>query len=123
MGIRMLHHRTTPARASTNTPARTPLPPAPATAPEASTGRIPTTVRATLRRTASDLRRAVARRQPPWRQWADLARGYLALTLTLIPRPHPPTRTFTVFDATDTLSARPAGHPPPAPGPAPDATP
>ncbi|GHJ03826.1 hypothetical protein TPA0906_56910 [Streptomyces olivaceus] len=153
MGIRMLHHRTTtPARASTDRPARASHSPVPVCAPGASTGRIPTPLTTTLRRTATDLRRRLRhrppalatpatapaapggepRRTPAWRLWADLARGYLALALTLLPRPHPrPGHTFTVFVApTDTLTARPGG-PGPAPhrdrpgrwGPEPDATP
>ncbi|MFE2191775.1 hypothetical protein ACFXAQ_13170, partial [Streptomyces olivaceus] len=132
MGIRMLHHRTTtPARASTDRPARASHSPVPVCAPGASTGRIPTPLTTTLRRTATDLRRRLRhrppalatpatapaapggepRRTPAWRLWADLARGYLALALTLLPRPHPrPGHTFTVFVApTDTLTARPGG--------------
>ncbi|WP_432162924.1 hypothetical protein [Streptomyces tendae] len=118
MGIRMLHHRTTPARARTDGPARVPLLPVPVFAPGASTGRTPATLTTVLRRTATDLRRPLARRArataaphetPAWRLWADLARGYLALALTLLPRPRP-THTFTVFVATaDSLGARPGG--------------
>ncbi|MFL9658428.1 hypothetical protein ACJ7VE_32470 [Streptomyces sp. PB17] len=125
MGIRMLHHRTTPARARTDGPARVPLLPVPVFAPGASTGRTPATLTTVLRRTATvlrrtatDLRRPLARRAPAtaaphetpaWRLWADLARGYLALALTLLPRPRP-AHTFTVFVATaDTLGARPGG--------------
>ncbi|MBU6535156.1 hypothetical protein ACFUIW_20885 [Streptomyces sp. NPDC057245] len=141
MGIRMLHHRTTPARASTDRPARMPHSPVPVYAPGASTGRIPTPLATTLRRTATDLRRRLGRRHPrptavpdetretpAWRLWADLARGYLALALTLLPRPSTG-HTFTVFVApADTLTATPGG---PAPhrsrpgwwGPEPDATP
>lgn len=137
MGIRMLHHRTTPARASTDRPARVPLPTVPDFAPDASTGRIPATVMTALRRTGEGLRRRVTRRGraaaaprevPARRLWADLARGYLALALTLLPRSRP-ARIPTVFVApADTLSAPPGG---PAPhrrlpgrrGPGPDATP
>ncbi|MFD5219897.1 hypothetical protein [Streptomyces tendae] len=119
MGIRMLHHRTTPARARTDGPARVPLLPVPVFAPGASTGRTPATLTTVLRRTATDLRRPLARRAratagaphetPAWRLWADLARGYLALALTLLPRPRP-AHTFTVFVATaDSLGARPGG--------------
>ncbi|MFE0418675.1 hypothetical protein [Streptomyces tendae] len=118
MGIRMLHHRTTPARARTDGPARVPLLPVPVFAPGASTGRTPATLTTVLRRTATDLRRPLTRRAPAtaaphqtpaWRLWADLARGYLALALTLLPRPRP-AHTFTVFVATaDTLGARPGG--------------
>ncbi|MFC8087839.1 hypothetical protein [Streptomyces sp. NPDC057340] len=122
MGIRMLHHRTTPARARARTdgPARVPLLPVPVFAPGASTGRTPATLTTVLRRTATGLSRPLARRAPAtaattphetpaWRLWADLARGYLALALTLLPRPRP-AHTFTVFVATaDTLGARPGG--------------
>ena len=118
MGIRMLHHRTTPARARTDGPARVPLLPVPVFAPGASTGRTPATLTTVLRRTATDLRRPLARRArataapqetPAWRLWADLARGYLALALTLLPRPRP-AHTFTVFVATaDSPGARPGG--------------
>ncbi|MFI1756184.1 hypothetical protein [Streptomyces sp. NPDC020571] len=121
MGIRMLHHRTTPARARTDAPARVPLLPVPVCAPGASTGRTPATLTTVLRRTATDLRRGLARRvpattapqeTPAWRLWADLARGYLALALTLLPRPRP-AHTFTVFVATaDILGARPGGPAP-----------
>ncbi|AKZ55135.1 hypothetical protein SAM23877_2086 [Streptomyces ambofaciens ATCC 23877] len=143
MGIRMLHHRTTPARASTDRPARVLFLPVPVFAPGASTGRTPTTLATALRRTATDLRRRLTRRvdrddrtaaptPPPGalarHLWVDLARGYLALALTLMPRTRP-AHSFTVFVAsTDTLSARPGG---PAPyrrllgfrEPGPDATP
>ncbi|MFF8091511.1 hypothetical protein [Streptomyces sp. NPDC016675] len=118
MGIRMLHHRTTPARASTDRPARVPLLPVPVFAPGASTGRTPTSLATALRRTATDLRRRLTRHvdrdaPPPGplarHVWADLARGYLALALTLLPRTRP-ARSFTVFVASaDTLSARPGG--------------
>ncbi|CAL9412667.1 hypothetical protein ACIRP5_14775 [Streptomyces sp. NPDC101221] len=121
MGIRMLHHRTTPARARTDGPARVPLLPVPVFAPGASTGRTPATLRTVLHRTSKDLRRrlaprapgaAVPHRTPAWRLWADLARGYLALALTLLPRPRP-ARTVTVFVAsTDPLGARPGGPAP-----------
>ncbi|MFH9572868.1 hypothetical protein [Streptomyces sp. NPDC017230] len=93
----------------------------PVVAPGASTGRIPATVTTALRRTAADLRRRLAHRDPTaatsretpaWRLWADLARGYLALALTLLPRSRP-AHTFTVFVApADTLSAGPGGPAP-----------
>ncbi|WP_328656946.1 hypothetical protein [Streptomyces sp. NBC_00334] len=121
MGIRMLHHRTVPARASTDGPARLPLLAVPVFAPGASTGRIPSTLGTVLRRTATDVRRRLVRRAPTstaphqtpaWRLWADLARGYLALVLSLLPRPRP-THNFTVFVATaDTFRARPGGPAP-----------
>ncbi len=67
--------------------------------------------------------------QPPWRLWAELARAYLTLVLTLLPRPRP-VRTVTVFvAASETLSVRPYGpaaaypRPQGAPWPGPDATP
>ncbi|MFA3874488.1 hypothetical protein ABS735_12475 [Streptomyces sp. MMCC 100] len=98
-----------------------PLLPVPVFAPGASTGRTPTTLTTALHRTAKDLRRRLARRAPAtaapheapaWHLWADLARGYLALALTLLPRPRP-ARTFTVFVATaDTPGARPDGPAP-----------
>lgn len=121
MGIRMLHHRTTPARARTDGPARVPLLPVPVFAPGASTGRTPATLTTVLHRTAKVLRgrlvpratgTAVPHETPAWHLWADLARGYLALALTLLPRPHP-ARTFTVFVAsTDPLGTRPGGPAP-----------
>lgn len=127
MGIRMLHPRTTPARARTDGPARVPLLPVPVFAPGASTGRTPATLTTTLRHTAKDLRRSLARKAPAapgtsatsaphetaaWRLWAGLARGYLALALSLLPRPRP-ARTFTVFVASaDPLGARRGGTAP-----------
>ncbi|MFG2678002.1 hypothetical protein [Streptomyces sp. NPDC048392] len=98
-----------------------PLLPVPVFAPGASTGRIPATLATALRRTATDLHRRLTHRfpgaaaphaTPPWRQWAEMARGYLALVLALLPRPRP-AHTFTVFvAAADTVSARPAGPAP-----------
>ncbi|MEU9642908.1 hypothetical protein [Streptomyces sp. NPDC048188] len=108
MGIRMLHHRTNPARARTDGPARTPLLRVPVFAPGASTGRTPATLATALHRTGKDLRRGITRRAPATAAphetsarhlWADLARGYLALALTLLPRSRP-APTFTVFVAT-----------------------
>ncbi|MBD0419814.1 hypothetical protein H0H10_11665 [Streptomyces sp. TRM S81-3] len=138
MGIRMLHHRTAPARASTDGRACVPLLPVPVFAPGASTARIPTPLAAALRRTAAGLRRRLAHRRPvpaapretpAWRLWAELARGYLALVLSLLPQTRP-AHTFTVFVATaDTLSARQGGGPTPHRrlpghrGPRPDAAP
>ncbi|WDV50956.1 hypothetical protein PV963_11560 [Streptomyces coeruleorubidus] len=68
------------------------------------------------------------------RPWADLARSYLTLVLTLLPRPRPAHTTITVYIATTApLSERPTGSAPrhrrgqdrpgPGPGPEPDATP
>ncbi|MGW0765013.1 hypothetical protein [Streptomyces sp. NPDC002676] len=96
MGIRMLHRRSpeagTPARADTASAPVTPPSPVPALAADASTARIPADLATTVRSAAADLRclfagRAVrAGRAPDWHQWADLARCYLALALTLVPR-------------------------------------
>lgn len=119
MGIRMLHRRTPEAyiRAWADTASAQAMPasPVPALAADASTARIPADLTATVRRAATHLRHRLAGltapvdRAPDWRQWADLARGYLALALTAIPRPRP-RRTLTVFVAS--LTDRPA-----APGP------
>ncbi|MYS88193.1 MULTISPECIES: hypothetical protein [Streptomyces] len=66
------------------------------------------------------------------RPWADLARSYLTLVLTLLPRPRPAHTTITVYiTTTEPLSERPTGSAPrhrrgqdrPGPGPEPDATP
>ncbi|MEU0383826.1 hypothetical protein [Streptomyces chartreusis] len=66
------------------------------------------------------------------RPWADLARSYLTLVLTLLPRPRPAHTTITVYIATtEPLSEWPTGSAPrhrrgqdrPGPGPEPDATP
>ncbi|GHB30518.1 hypothetical protein GCM10010377_21030 [Streptomyces viridiviolaceus] len=121
MGIRMLHHRTAPARASTDGRACVPLLPVPVFAPGASTARIPNPLATALRRTTAGFRRGLARRAPAtagpreapaWRLWAELARGHLALALTLLPRTRR-AQTFTVFVATaDSLSARQSGPAP-----------
>ncbi|MFF5157091.1 hypothetical protein ACFY3N_12675 [Streptomyces sp. NPDC000348] len=115
-------------------------PPVPVFAAAASTARTPATalrnVTAHLGRRVADGRRRTARtptavgpagEQPPWRLWAELARAYLTLALTLLPRPRP-VRTVTVFvAASDTLSVRPydaaAAHRRPQGPPWPDATP
>ncbi|MFH8341112.1 hypothetical protein [Streptomyces sp. AM6-12] len=130
MGIRMLHRRTPEAVsrvwADTASAQALPASPVPALAADASTARIPADPATALRRAARNARRglrdraartgtaALAGRAPDWRQWADLARGYLALTLTLVPksRPRP---TLTVFVAP--LAERPAGRNPRDPGP------
>lgn len=135
MGIRMLHHPTAPPRTGAEGPACVSLPPVPVSAPGASTARIPETVATAVRRAVTDLSRGFARRAPAIARsraalvrWAEPARGYLALALTLLPRPRP-ARTFTVFVATaDTVSARADGSPPHRrrpgrPGPGPDAAP
>ncbi|MFJ3621349.1 hypothetical protein ACIPSH_24835 [Streptomyces iakyrus] len=66
----------------------------------------------------------------PSRPWARLARDYLALVLTLLPRPRPAHTTITVYITTDsTLSERPGGSAPSRRqgqdpwGPEPDAAP
>ncbi|MFC9683106.1 hypothetical protein [Streptomyces sp. NPDC056948] len=47
------------------------------------------------------------------RPWADRARGYLTLVLTLLPRPRPAHTTITVYIATtESLSERPDGSAP-----------
>ncbi|UFR05100.1 hypothetical protein KBP30_29800 [Streptomyces sp. Go40/10] len=116
MGIRMLHRRTPVAAtgvwADTASAQALPAAPVPALAADASTARIPADLATVLRTATERLRgRLTGRtaRTPDWRQWTDLARGYLALVLTLVPsaRPRP---TVTVFVAS--LTERPA-----APGP------
>ncbi|WP_208615714.1 hypothetical protein [Streptomyces cellostaticus] len=127
MGIRMLHRRTpearngAPARADTASAQATPASPVPPFAADASTARIPVDLATTARRTAADLRRRLAARAartdgtaPGWRVRADLARGYLALLLTLIPRARP-RRTLTVFVAPALVA--PVTEPPAGPGP------
>ncbi|GAA3493489.1 hypothetical protein GCM10019016_005880 [Streptomyces prasinosporus] len=134
MGIRMLHRRAAPPRADADGPTLEAFPPVPVFATAASTARVPATLAAALRHAAADLGRRVTggRRRtdrastaagparpgtppglpgepPPWRLWAELARGYLTLVLTLLPRPRP-VRTITVFVAAgETLSVRPYG--------------
>ncbi|MFJ8712770.1 hypothetical protein ACIRD9_06115 [Streptomyces violaceus] len=52
-------------------------------------------------------------RTAPRRAWADRARGYLTLVLTLLPRPRPAHTTITVYIATtEPLSERPDGSAP-----------
>ncbi|MEU2225732.1 hypothetical protein [Streptomyces sp. NPDC018347] len=116
MGIRTLHRRTPVAVAGLWADAASaqavPAAPVPALAPDASTARIPADPAMTFRGATSGLRHRLAGRParvPDWRQWADLARGYLALTLTLVPRSRP-RHELTVFVAS--LTERPA-----APGP------
>ena len=136
MGIRMLHRRTAPAQAyAAPSSAQRPVP---AHAAAASTARIPFDLArllrrvparfaATLRHAASALRHrdavdAVEQEEPSGpRLWAELALGYLALALTLLPRSRP-MPTMTVFMATsDTVSERAGGrslpgHRTPGPG-------
>ncbi|MFE9770134.1 hypothetical protein ACFYOV_00330 [Streptomyces sp. NPDC005931] len=139
MGIRMLHRTAAPPRAGADGPGPEAFPPVPVHAVAASTARVPGGLASALGRATADLGRRVTggRRRteavparpgdpPPWRLWADLARGYLALALTLLPRPRP-VRTVTVFVAAgETFSARPYGsaashgrrrQAPPWPGP------
>ncbi|MFI1417967.1 hypothetical protein ACH4VX_08225 [Streptomyces sp. NPDC020731] len=124
MGIRVLHRRAAPPRPG----GQTVFPPVPVFAAAASTARtpaVPVTLATALRNATADLGRRIAdgRRRtdrtptagglagerPPWRLWAELARAYLTLALTLLPRPRP-VRTVTVFvAASDTLSVRPYG--------------
>ncbi|GAB2326339.1 hypothetical protein STREPTOSP366_15400 [Streptomyces variabilis] len=145
MGIRMLHRRAAPPQADADGPTTQAFPPVPVFAAAASTARIPGGLTAAFRDTAVRLGRRVTdgrwrtgrtpaaqgtgTDQPPWRLWAELARAYLTLVLTLLPRPRP-VRTVTVFvAASETLSVRPYG-PAPAnprpqgpPWPGPDAAP
>ncbi|MFE7977587.1 hypothetical protein [Streptomyces shenzhenensis] len=135
MGIRMLHRRTAQAwitaRADTAAAPSMPPPQVPALAADASTARIPTAPATTVRKAVTDLGRRLGGHTPRpdptprWHHWTELARSYLALFLTLLPRPRPP-RTITVFVAT--VTERPAGSAPPRPlrnrrEPGPDATP
>ncbi|MFJ5777208.1 hypothetical protein [Streptomyces sp. NPDC093094] len=130
MGIRMLNRR----------PAHPPLAPVPAFAAGASTARIAVGPVETARHAAVGLGHALARCRPfrapggpgpveaagrprdtRRRLWADQARGYLALLLTLLPRARP-VRTLTVFVApVPALSGPPDGSAPcwsrPEPGP------
>ncbi|MEU1461451.1 hypothetical protein ABZ467_12310 [Streptomyces sp. NPDC005727] len=136
MGIRMLHRRTPEVRDGTRAeagsasgPATAPSP-VPALAAGASTARIPLDRAAAARRAAARLlRRRGSRpsRTAGRRARADLARAYLALLLTAIPRARP-RRTLTVFVAA--LTEPPTGpgprqRPPrqDRPEPGPDATP
>ncbi|WP_341845902.1 hypothetical protein [Streptomyces incarnatus] len=123
MGIRTLHRRTPEvdirAWADAASARAVPVSPVPALAADASTARIPADLSATVRRAARNLRHRLAgltapvEHAPDWRQWADLARGYLALALTALPRPRP-RRTLTVFVASLTdRPAAPAPHRPP----------
>lgn len=120
MGIRTLHRRTpeTATRVWADTASAQALPasPVPALAADASTARVPADLATTARRAATGLRRRLtgltARTDgaPDRRPRADVARGYLALALTLLPRIRRPRHTLTVFVAP--LTGRPT-----APGP------
>jgi hypothetical protein len=115
----MLHRRTPEAdiRAWADTASAQAMlaSPVPALAADASTARIPADLTATVRRAAAGLRHrltgltAHADHAPDWRQWADLARGYLALALAALPKPRP-RHTLTVFVAS--LTERPAAPAP-----------
>ncbi|CAL9565062.1 hypothetical protein [Streptomyces sp. enrichment culture] len=121
MGIRMLHRTAgPPPRAGADSPGPEAQPAVPVFAASASTARIPVTLATALRRASTGLGRrisgaagpvtAVLPEGPiPWRLWAEVARGYLTLVLTLLPRPRP-VRTITVFVAAgDPVSVRPYG--------------
>lgn len=133
MGIRILHRRTAPARTQAQAHAGKALsctrPPVPPHAATASTARIPVDLAILLRRARARAReRAVGLRIPAregvveeaegagpsgGRLWAELAFGYLALALTLLPRSRPmPTMTVFVAPA-GIVSARPEDPPPP----------
>ncbi|MEV0690623.1 hypothetical protein [Streptomyces sp. NPDC050388] len=120
MGIRMLHRRAGPPPTDADGPTLEAFSPVPVFAATASTARTPAPLTTALRRAG---RRCTGRgatavppapppgvgEPPPWRVWAELTRGYLALALTLLPRPRP-VRTVTVFVAAgEALSARPYG--------------
>ncbi|WP_208818464.1 hypothetical protein [Streptomyces marokkonensis] len=144
MGIRMLHRRAAPPRADADGPTLKAFPPVPVFAAAASTARVPATLATALRNATADLGRRITDgrwragraagavlpdEQPPWRLWAELARAYLTLVVTWLPRPRP-VRTVTVFvAASETLSVRPYGssaayrRPQGPPRPGPDATP
>ncbi|MEU2436335.1 hypothetical protein ABZ595_09050 [Streptomyces rubradiris] len=116
MGIRMLHRRTPEAAAGAwagvASAQDVPATPVPALAADASTARIPADLATSVRTVTEGLGRGLTARParvPDWRQWSDLARGYLALALALLPRARPRTK-LTVFVAP--LTGRPA-----APGP------
>ncbi|MER6980898.1 hypothetical protein [Streptomyces carpinensis] len=118
MGIRMLNHRPAVYQTAVGAAPAAPPPPVPAHAADASTARIPTDFAAAVRRAVSGLRRRVTPGESgPWRLWADLTRGYVALVLARLPQPAP-ARTVTVFVAAPiTLRDRPVGPPPHRPRP------
>jgi hypothetical protein len=112
----MLHRRTpeavTRVWADTASAQAMPASPVPALAADASTARIPAYPATTVRRAVAGLRRTLAGRTlraghaPDWHPWADLARGYLALALTLMPRSRPrPTLTIFVASVTERPAA------------------
>ncbi|MFF7963922.1 hypothetical protein ACFZC3_00960 [Streptomyces sp. NPDC007903] len=114
MGIRMLHRlRPAPRYGSTERTDTGAAPEAsgmavPVVAAGASAARHPANPLTRVRRAGTVTRRALAagaHRLPDWRAWADLARGYLALLLTHLPKARP-RHTLTVFVAS--LTDRPA---------------
>ncbi|MGW3337555.1 hypothetical protein ACWDCL_08760 [Streptomyces sp. NPDC001009] len=114
MGIRMLHrlrpdpwHGST-ERADTGRASGASGTAVPVVAAGASAARHPSDPRARLRRAGTDAGRALARRTPDRRVWADLARGYLALLLAHLPKARP-RHTLTVFVASLTDRPAPAG--------------
>ncbi|MEU6522323.1 hypothetical protein ABZ892_05595 [Streptomyces sp. NPDC046924] len=119
MGIRMLHRRAGPPPTDADGPTLEAFSPVPVFAATASTARTPVPLTTALRRVgrwctgrgsaAPSVPSPGAGEPPPWRLWAELTRSYLALALTLLPRPRP-VRTVTVFVAAgEPLSARPYG--------------
>ncbi|MGW4289281.1 hypothetical protein ACWEIK_20415 [Streptomyces sp. NPDC004673] len=125
MGIRMLHRlRPAPRHGSTERADTGPAPDAsrtavPVVAADASAARHPANPWTRLRGAGTVAGRALAaqaHRLPDWRAWADLARGYLALLLTHLPKARP-RHTLTVFVASLTDRPAPAGRRRSAPGP------
>ena len=117
MGIRMLHRRAAPPRSGADGPRPEASCSVPVFAAAASTARFPTPFTTVLRSAVTGRQwlpgRADGARAGlpalPWRLWAELARSYVALALTLLPRPRP-VRTVTVFVAAgEMLSVRPYG--------------
>jgi hypothetical protein len=114
----MLHRRAAQAltRGGPDTGARpAPPPPVRVFASDASTARRPADTVAAVRRRLHALggphRRdpavtPVPDDLPAWRQWTDLACGYLALVLERLPRPRP-RHTVTVFTATPPAASGP----------------
>ncbi|MFF7329311.1 hypothetical protein [Streptomyces sp. NPDC008150] len=122
MGIRMLHRRAAQALTRTRRDAGVlrlmPPPPVRVVADDASTARKPADMVAALRHGMTTFGGRLRRRDPVapppddlarWRQWADLACGYLALVLDRLPRPRP-RHTVTVFTAEAPPVRAPAGR-------------
>lgn len=125
MGIRMLHRRAAQAltrtRRHAGVPRLTPPRPVRVVAADASTARRPADMVAALRHGITALGGHLRRRDPVapppddlarWRQWTDLACGYLALVLDRLPRPRP-RHTVTVFTAEAPPTRAPTGGPAP----------